>query len=485
MKLPALLFIFVILIGPLSEAKNLFVFFGGGGEPADKENTIFDRAIPQINSFAKSHNYEADYYFTSQHAKSTRIAKESLGFSPPDFTEKSWKEKISQLERDIDQGKINSGSKIILAIDTHGTDRNGVFQMATVDGFVAPQQDLRQLIEKAEAKGVKIALIAEPCTSGNLLPVGSEKTCVITSSMPGQFGYTSDDFLGNLEKSKNMEDLFLRTRNEEFASGAASQPGISSPAGKKTQEVLRLLFPYMSEDEVVRPGSSELCHESSVIKPLNDLQKQFGPLVRPISLLGFSIYSKDDALPQLRDSMQKYNESSNVYRESLASSRSTELRCFHSPLPFYNFNGMGMRMFSPFVGMGGPKNEAEFKKMNALGSKESCVSSLFQVDLQLHYHQERLSAAEAAHASNEEKEKIKNTLQEIESIKNDETFKKALLDATIKEKENRARADTSLKTMLGSREKIYSLERIVYDQLYKKYSQELKDQKNPCSDFSL
>lgn len=460
-------------------AENIIIYFGGGGEPKNKDTTIFDESIPMIASFAKSKGYKADYYFTDKHSTSVKIAESAIGAIPKTFTTKNWNTKIDQLRKDIDSGAIPKGTKIILTLDTHGDDKEGEFRMTTTDGIVAPEMELRSLIKNAEAKGVRFAIVATNCTSGNLLKLSSSNTCIITSSMPGQYGYSSEQgFFKNLNTSPNIEDVFLQTRKDNGFLGLPSQPAISSEAGLQTQEVLKILFPYLSEKEVDKPASSVICDYTS-IKDINSLNDKIKPLLLP----SYSLLLKNKDIQKLGDSVDKYNRSVQTYRKISARSSQNITRCFETPVPFIQLNGMGM--FPPKLinmGMGGPKSKEEYEKLvNQKVPDLSCVGSQAQVKLQIQYHNEQLQNSIVSHDSVEFQSKIKNAITELNKLMNDPILSRAPKERA----EDTAQMNSALETMINTRKEIAQLERKIYDQIYQNYSDKLKKRKNVCRDFTL
>ncbi len=434
-------------------AENHIIYFGGGGERKDKTTTIFDNAIPSLAYLAKVKNYKAEYYFTKQHSESVKIAEDAIGHPTKEFTSENWKEKIDQLKKDIESGTITSGSKLLLSINTHGTDDDGEMSLSTTNGSIKPTEDLKHLIQMAEAKNVKIAITATNCTSGNLLKLSSKKTCVIATSMPGQFSYSSEDlFFHKLSSSSNLEDAFLKTRKENGFQGLPSQPAISSPAGLETQKALSILFPYLSKKEVNNPGVKSICNYTCS-PSLDKFRKEIQEIAQPIDKLKYALHLESD--PQiLIDLVNKYNKAVKD-REMALSPHLLKEKCYDTPVPFI------------------------LSTSNTIG--QNCLTSLAEVEFHLQHHREKLGEAISSHSPIEFQKELKESIRQLNKLKLDPKIKMNSSEKT----EKRILINTSLKTMLETRKEIAQLERKIYDQLYQKYSKELKNQKNPCRDFTL
>ncbi|MGZ3771045.1 MAG: hypothetical protein ACXVCP_01860 [Bdellovibrio sp.] len=125
----------------------------------------------------------------------------------------------------------------------------------------------------AEKKGVKLAIIDQSCYSGELIKLGSDKTCVISSTTENNFGYqNTPDFvaLGLVSADSNsLEDIFLTTRNLAFSPG---QPMISTDPGKKTAVAVEIFKNTLYHDDFLRQKLS--CYANSPEMKKNVLDTQ-------------------------------------------------------------------------------------------------------------------------------------------------------------------------------------------------------------------
>lgn len=452
------------------------VYFGGGGESLDKDTTNFDYGFQSFAAYANTKKLKADYYFTKKHKQSLKWAEDAIGRTPNEFTSENWTAKVANLTKQIESGEISKDDKIMLVIESHGNDSSGIFQVATVNGMVAPKKELETLIKTAEARDVKISLIAANCASGNLISLASPKTCVIATAQPGQYGFTSDGhyLFNNFKNSTNLEDAFLKTRDEIKILETPSQPILSSPAGLKAQQTLKALFPYLSKRAVDHPGT-DLCQYPAK-GSLKQIESDINAVKRSTEIFGYKLTLKNNDAEKLEDELQKYFKAAQEHHRLVNSKEQSEIRCFNTPVPFFDAVGMGGNNINL-----GFEMDIEFTNTVAVQRHLSCVTSLSEVSTQLRYHHERLGEAISENAPIEFQNKIKDSIQHLTKLSTDV----GLQENSRRISGGRYTIKNWLEIMLESRKKIVRFEREIYNQLYKKYSEELKDQPNPCRDFSL
>ena len=239
------------------------LFMGGGGEPQNKETTIFDSEVESVGNFiSQNRDWKADVYFNGGHNETEKILHNQLkqnSLTVGHFTQESYNEALSQYEEKIKNGEIRSGEKLLVYITTHGakkSPREKTHQIATSGAHAADLNTLsggknvdldriQSLIDLAKSKGVKLALLDFSCHSGSTLALHDPNVCIITASGPDHFGYTSwgKRFSQEMEKGKNLEEIFLKTFSNR---GETAFPMISSPVGMDLQEELyKLMSPYL------------------------------------------------------------------------------------------------------------------------------------------------------------------------------------------------------------------------------------------------
>jgi hypothetical protein len=246
-----------------AESKNHLIVLGGGGEPK-KESTLFDYSISLLGDFYQENNWKSTMVtFNGGHKTTEEILKKFKSPNKP-FTEESFLKVIEQYSQKIKNGEISTGEQIIIFIAAHGSEKNKnelTHSIATTGKKIEDYDhlsgsslvgldQLRKLTELANHKKIKTAIIDLSCHSGNTLALANKRTCVISSTGPNHYGYSSlndwlfvNRFSFKMRKGRNLEDIFLEARNR---STDASYPMISTP---ENQAILKLAYhklgPYM------------------------------------------------------------------------------------------------------------------------------------------------------------------------------------------------------------------------------------------------
>lgn len=253
----------ILMAAPLCFAGNYLSIMGGGGEPQG-DTTIFDEQIPDMGRFVTSSDWQTTLTFNGGHATTesklqSAFAAKNVSNTP--FTEDVFKKQLNDYEEQIKSGKIKSGDQIMLIISTHGAEKTSTEKTHQISVKGGTIQDfntgagskttsldkLEQLSALAEKHNIKLAIVDLSCHSGNSLPLRNKNTCVITTTGPKHYGYAgvssfSNKFLANLKQGSNLEDIFLKTR-ENF--NDRSFPMISTPVGLEiNDELYDPLTPY-------------------------------------------------------------------------------------------------------------------------------------------------------------------------------------------------------------------------------------------------
>lgn len=245
----------------LASETNL-IYFGGGGEPKDALTTQFDETARGLGEFYKANkNYSTTVSFNGGHPVTEGIIKDKFKGAKIEerFTVSSYKSVIQETIEKLSKNppEIPEGGKILIFIDSHGGEKSGkthsisttaaaLTNMNNVsDGTSASLDALEELTKLAEAKNVKLAIVDGSCHAGNSLPLANSKTCVISASGPKHYAYSTftNAFVTQMKKGKNLEDVFLETREQLNGLGF---PMISTPEGMSVQdEIYPALTPYM------------------------------------------------------------------------------------------------------------------------------------------------------------------------------------------------------------------------------------------------
>lgn len=221
-----------------------FFVIAGGGEPPGR-TTMFDTSMMNLANYSRGYQFEKRVYFDGRHADAQASVQAAFGYKPASLTITNYDRQVDEYIRDLRAGRIKSGEKMMIVVNTHGSspvrgqishsvsadDENG--QNGTVD--LARLKELRDL---ANARGVQLAIIDLSCYGGASQTLANDKTCVISGSGPNQISWTSftNQFTSQMSSSANLEEAFVRTL-EYYEQ--PSTPEINSPAGRTAARELR------------------------------------------------------------------------------------------------------------------------------------------------------------------------------------------------------------------------------------------------------
>ena len=233
------------------------IFLGGGGDPSGP-TTIFDGSINALAAKKSEVGLNLRVSFNGGHSTTESLVTSKLGVPEEPFTVTNYQKIIDEYIQKIKNGQIKSGDKLLVMLNTHGGEKSKEYSthsiatsgtilknMSQVSGSGSSSVDeLKDLVDMAKARGIKLGIIDFSCHSGNSISLANDNTCVISSSGAKHFGYTlfAEQFIGNMAKGKSLEDIFLKVRSTY---DLPSFPEISTNAGKKVSEDLYSLFsPY-------------------------------------------------------------------------------------------------------------------------------------------------------------------------------------------------------------------------------------------------
>jgi hypothetical protein len=338
--------------------QNYITIVGGGGEPKGAATTQFDKSIVNLSTFVNenSDSYKTNINFNGGHSETEKIIAEKYsaherinGFDEPNF-EKIVNEYIRKLT--ANPPEIKAGEKIILFISDHGGEKDKnthtiavssspITNMNNVQASETINLDfLAALTAAAQKANVKLAIIDGSCHSGNSLSLANDKTCVISASGPKHYGYGNfaEIFATRMKKGKNLENIFLETRNEINGNGF---PEISTPEGMAVQDDLYpLLTPFMyfhgtyaarglELDKLdtwlkdnAKSYDSQKCERKNDFDKLNNLITQLEDVHTFEKKSFFSkkiIVEKAVDLTELKKRIAKYREVQEKYLEALSS----------------------------------------------------------------------------------------------------------------------------------------------------------------------
>ena len=256
-KLVLIIFSFVSF--NIFAAKDSIIIIGGGGEALDAVETQFDGSVEALGEFYQQNkDYKVIVNFNGGHSTTESIIESKfIGAEiKNNFTSKSYEKIISDLVTQLESNQIPTGGKILIFIDSHGSEKDGethsistsnsaVLNMNSGGLSMVSLDKLKILSKLAEKKNVKLGIIDGSCHAGNSLKLANSKTCVIAASGPLHYSYPvfASTFAKKMQKNKNLEEIFLETSKEVNGLGF---PMISSPIGIIIQnEIYPYLTPYM------------------------------------------------------------------------------------------------------------------------------------------------------------------------------------------------------------------------------------------------
>lgn len=253
-----------------AHAKNDLVLLGGSGDPPGNK-TIFDSTASALARFKKSKSYSESVYFNGGHSETEKILATNFS-GARSFSKSSYNEALEDLKKK----SVAPGDRVVIFVNSHGEIKKYPEKSHSIHcgKELCSLDELNQAIQSLEAKGAQVAVIDGSCYSGATTGLGSDKTCVLTSSRDDSVGYSKTNELLAEElsssKNKNLEDVFLKAQEGFFGQG-----NINTEAGRKTRDLLNQFFRDFKNPEprggIVSLSSCQI-NESNYLKKLAQLQ---------------------------------------------------------------------------------------------------------------------------------------------------------------------------------------------------------------------
>ncbi|WP_373998636.1 hypothetical protein [Bdellovibrio bacteriovorus] len=436
--------IFVTAVSFSAWAKKEIVFFGGGGEP-DGQTTIFDATYGNFAPFREGSGWKARSYFDGGHHISEALAEDMFKGANKPMTAENMKAEVASLKKRIQSGDLKSGDQLLITVATHGAkqkDGQRTHSVATTDNEFN-MDELKQLRDLAEAKGVQLGIVDMSCHSGPVTSLGSDKTCVVSMGGEGVAWNVSGDKFGQLlTKGNSLESAFLASRKDPKAL-VLGAPQISTDAGKKAFSATKFLTnSLMAADQLAEiPLSKMSCYGTNSIPYL----RLVSDLKEVDKAAGFQSYYKyarvqmgldksknQPVIDKLKAALDDYNSARDkIVRAHEQAEKLNKSECIN--VADTKMCGTKEQFIAGVTAL------TEKKKLKGLTVREQTELSMYQ--------------------------KYVNTdaFKTWQSLRSNFRNDKTLHDKAM----NVARA-----------------EREVYDELYKVYSSENK-KPNPCRDFKL
>lgn len=326
-------------------AKSTYVLMGAGGEPKDSPTTQFDMSLRNMSDYyqGSKNRYDAYIAVNGGHTETTRLVNERFAganIESNGFLDQTYNSILENIKNKLNNNEYSSSDKILINIDTHGgepvanvpghtisTSAAAMSSMNTSGATSVNTYKLKEIVDLANSKGIKIAIIDHSCHSGATMDLQNENTCVITASTANQYALSdfSNNFANFMRSGKSLEDVFLDTRN---ASMATPFPLINSPVGLKVQEELSAVLPFlkyhgnyrnMELDKIDRylkdnSNAEKLCRREN---QFNDLFKWFDDVEKAATRQeGFWIFKrevKDIDFTKIRKKLTEYKAIQDSY----------------------------------------------------------------------------------------------------------------------------------------------------------------------------
>ncbi|HPI41331.1 MAG TPA: hypothetical protein PLJ21_11045 [Pseudobdellovibrionaceae bacterium] len=436
-------------------------FLGGGGEQPTKKTTTFDDTLENFYEAAKKKKWPTTVVFNGG-----LIETEKKFPDHQPFTKLNFEQTISALEEQIKSNKIKEKEQILLSLASHGLESSPISEVhniSTTDGRV-PISRLKALVSLAESKNIKLAILDLSCFGGKSIALSSEKTCVISSTTPNNFGikYDADNLFKNIKNSNNLEEAFLVNRAQSETPGF---PQISTKVGKNIHNHMR---PFQSSLRIGSQLSLNNTFWGSCAGPKSDYDNVF-KLMKALNIaepgyLNISFFEKST-----QKLIKEFKEKIAIY-EAYKKDLLQKLKLGDQKICIENIAFDDCKIL--------PENYYDFHEKGKESPRKTCLE-IKSIDYQLKANEEGLASLKLQYPPGQPVRQIINCNKRIEKIR------------ALKASDNYLDFSRSIQSvqengmaLYDEVTKISKLERVIYDQAYKKLATK-ENGANPCRDFVL
>jgi hypothetical protein len=480
MKLIPLFLLLYCLTTLAAEAPKMHMLvLGGSGDPLGT-NTTFDNSLEQMANYyqqkiEKSESGQLSIAFDGghEHTDMLKSSKFPQAVSIKDFNKDTFREELARFEKMMAENKtIKRGDQLLVYIDSHGNKNDETSKTHDVAAeettsnnsgvpTVVSLDELEQLKHAAAVNGIKLAIIDLSCFSGSTQYLADKNTCVISSTGKNHYAFSgggfSRNFTGHIRSGISLESLFLTARS---ASTLPDFPLISTSEGELLKkQIYNSISPYLYYtassgdllvDELVNRArdSNYSCKENSsfenFIKLLNKME-----INANIATDAASFETKESLIEfsDFKKALKEYKDLQDKLTERLKEMHIERFNKVEQVTPEYSFSWAELL-------------NGDWEAWSAT-TQDKILNSEGKMKEEYIYCKSVIDKA------NEAKRKI---LQENPSF---EKYKDV-----AKNYENYPEQTSDLAV------KIASLEKKIFDRLYKKYKKE-NNQTNPCREFIL
>ena len=217
-------FLVCVLFAQICFAKNIALFWGGGGEPTSKKTTIFDSDFRAFVPGLIAKGWEVRPLFGRGHSQTEALVKQyDKDNLNRDFSSRNVFEEIQKIALDVKN--IN---RVLLIISSHGFEPQKGQLAHKVSATDSKQQNTVDLNEVVELRNllnennIPFSILDLSCYSGATLDLANLQTCVISSSSSQEFSYSqfASALAREMLKGSDFETSFLnaRTQFDDFSS---------------------------------------------------------------------------------------------------------------------------------------------------------------------------------------------------------------------------------------------------------------------------
>lgn len=254
--------IIVLFFSISAHAADYLMVIGAGGEDGDKVDTIFDDAIKNLAAYTKrSPGIRVDVALDGGHIITDAIIKKQFPASveKSNFLASDYARLIEKYKKKLESNEIGPNDQLMIFVDSHGAEKQPQFKthsiatsastttnLNTLEGAQTVDLDQLEILKNlAKEKGVKMAIVDGSCHSGNTLALADDNTCVIAGTGPNHYGYGAfpENFVKEMKKGKNLEEIFLKTREADLTNAF---PMISTDENAEiTSTIYDKISPYL------------------------------------------------------------------------------------------------------------------------------------------------------------------------------------------------------------------------------------------------
>lgn len=225
------------------------VLYWGGTQSLSQSKDLFDETAIKAEAAFQRKKFKVDALYGGNGTQNRKAANQIFSNAKPLSVDRMY-EMMKKTIRDIETGKINSGSQLLLWIDAHGHYYFNSPDPSTVAWhYIVPATDpegeftvdlLEDLKAACAKKGILLGIVDLSCYSEYTQSLADENTCVISATgLP--LGYGMKNFATALAEAMstadNLEEAFLAARKAD----AVGAPAISTPEQKTLDSILRPL----------------------------------------------------------------------------------------------------------------------------------------------------------------------------------------------------------------------------------------------------